>query len=64
MSKQSESYYHNLTAVVSALVVLEHGTRAFYGGSIYVGDWALPIWFSWAAIVAGAYVFYQTFQGR
>ena len=44
-----------IAGVIFALVALVHLVRIYFGWSIVIGGWSVPMWPSWIAfVVAGA----------
>jgi hypothetical protein len=40
-----------LAGVIFAIVVLFHLLRIYMGWPVVIGDWAVPMWVSWIALV-------------
>jgi hypothetical protein len=55
----SRKAYLLLSAAIFSLVALLHLARVVFGWSAVIGDWSLPMWLSWVAIiVAGALAYF------
>lgn len=53
----SKSFALTSSLLFLAIAVL-HALRIAYGWSAVIGGWAVPMWFSWLAIIATAYLAY------
>jgi hypothetical protein len=42
-----------VAGIIFALVALLHLVRIFIEWPVIIGDWSIPIWASWIALVAG-----------
>ena len=61
----NQKQYSLITAVFFVILALAHLVRVTLDGSVAIGGWSAPMWFSWlAAVVAGALAFYGFKLGR
>lgn len=58
---KSKTYY-NTTAIIFAAIAFMHLLRAVNAWSVQMGDWIVPIWFSWAAVFIAGYLAYWGFK--
>jgi hypothetical protein len=57
--------YSLITGIIFAVVALGHLLRIFMTLPVTIGDWAAPMWLSWAGfIVAGALSYIGLRDGR
>lgn len=47
----SNNAYHKTTGVVFAAITVLHAFRLLYGWEAVIGDWTVPFWLSWFAVV-------------
>lgn len=40
------------------IITLLHAVRIFYGWQVELGDWKVPTWVSWIALLISAYLSY------
>jgi len=54
--------YFLYSGIIFLAVFLVHGLRAILGWDAAIGGWDVPMWISWAAIVAAGYLAYNAFH--
>ncbi len=55
MTKKSKhAIVHIIAAVIFALVAIAHLLRIVSNMQVVIGNWAVPMWSSWAAVVVSA----------
>jgi hypothetical protein len=55
----NQKTFYIVTGVIFAAVALFHLARIFMGWTVEIGDWSVPMWFSWIGlIVAGGLAFF------
>ena len=58
----SRRTYLLIAAVIFSLVALLHLARIIFGWSATVGDWSVPMWLSWIALIVTAALAYFGFS--
>ena len=48
----NEKTFSLVAGVIFAVVALFHLVRIFMEWTVIIGDWSIPIWVSWIALVA------------
>ena len=43
----NQKTFYIVTGVIFAAVALFHLARIFMGWTVEIGDWSVPMWFSW-----------------
>jgi len=51
-----------VAAVIFAAIAVLHAIRIFYGWEAVIGGWAVPMWFSWVALVVSGYLAWNGWQ--
>lgn len=51
-----------IVGVALAVVALVHFLRLVFGWSVTIGSWSAPMWMSWVAIFAAAFISYMSFH--
>ena len=62
MSHLKPSMYFTVTGVIFVAVAIMSAYRAFNGLAVSVGDWTVPVWVSWVALVVAAYLAWSAYQ--
>jgi hypothetical protein len=58
----SSKMFHKLVGTLFAIVALAHLLRIFYGWSVNIGPWNIPVWVSIVGAVVAAYLSYSAFK--
>jgi len=54
--------YSKITVLIFGLIALLHLARLFYGWGAVIGGWAVPMWFSWVAVLLAALLFWGVWK--
>lgn len=54
--------YFLVSAVIFAAVAVLHAARIFFGWDAEIGGWVVPMWASWAAVLAGGFMAWHGWQ--
>lgn len=58
----SAKTFFQLTGVIFSVIGVLHLLRLFYGWSIVIVGWTVPLWFSAVGIVIAWYIAYNAWQ--
>lgn len=58
----SSKMFHKVVGTIFAIVALAHLFRIFYGWSVNLGPWNVPVWVSGVAVVVLGYLSYTAFK--
>lgn len=53
--------YMTLTTTIFIVVAIAHLVRIIFGWSVEIGDWGIPFWVSWLAVIAAGALAYLGF---
>ena len=51
--------YCVITGIIFIIIVFLHLLRIIYGWVAVIGDWTVPQWISWVALVVAGYLGYE-----
>ena len=51
--------YVSATGVIFAVIAVFHALRVFYGWSVNLGDWDVPMWVSYMGVVVAGFLAYE-----
>jgi hypothetical protein len=54
-------YYRTVSVIFGALAIA-HAARVYYGWEAQVGEYVIPVWFSWVAVVVAGYLAVRGWQ--
>jgi hypothetical protein len=55
----NQKTFSTMAGVIFTLVALFHLVRIYEGWQVDIGDWSMPMWFSWVGlVVAGGLAFF------
>jgi len=54
--------FFSISAAIFFLIAILHVLRLIYGWEAVIGNWEVPFWVSWIALIIAGYVSYQGFQ--
>lgn len=57
-----EKTYLSTVSVIFSIIFVLHLLRLFLGWSAMIGEWDVPIWLSWVAIIVAGYLAYTGFK--
>ena len=60
----SKKNFFAVSGTVFLLIALVHLFRILQDWQVIIGDYTLPVWMSWAAVIAGLYLSYQGLKHR
>ena len=58
---QQKNYFLTVSTIFSIIFVL-HFLRIILGWEATIGDWSIPMWFSWVAVILAGYLAYSGFK--
>ena len=58
MNKKS---YLNLVGYIFGIIAILHALRLLFGWDAQIGEWDVPTWLSWAALLVAAWLSWQAF---
>lgn len=54
--------YMSVSTAVFGLVAVLHLARVLFGWDMTIGEWMVPVWLSWVAIVAAGFLAYTGYK--
>lgn len=54
--------YYMLASVIFAVIAVAHALRAYYGWEAQIGDYVVPVSYSWVAVVLAGYLSIRGWQ--
>ena len=54
--------YFLVSAIIFGVLALLHAARVFFGWDAQIGDFAVPVWLSWIAVLVGGYLAWHGWQ--
>lgn len=54
--------YYKVASVVFGLLAILHAARAYYGWEASIGDYTVPVSYSWIAVVLAGYLSVRGWQ--
>lgn len=54
--------YYRTVSVIFGVLALAHAARVYYGWEAQVGDYVIPVWFSWVAVFVAGYLAVRGWQ--
>mgnify|MGYP001579984004 CR=1 FL=1 len=64
MTHLEPSTYFKVTGLIFVVIVVLHVYRIFMDVTVNFGDWTVPIWVSWVALVVAAYLAWSAYQNQ
>lgn len=54
--------FNLVVGVIFLLIALLHALRILSGWEAVIGEWEVPMWLSWVALVVSGYLTYNAFR--